>query len=183
MKKKYTASYSLSLATIALIDKYAEELEISTHEFVTKLVTEYKGAVQAEIKLEKPAKKPKCQEKLDGSPVQELYDYYMKVFNRDKRYKLEASRKAVINARLEDGYTVDECKKVIDYIRGSEFHMGNNPQNQQYIDLRDHIFNKTKFEKFLLKIQVGDAKPTAKIDQDPAQIAARLEERRKQALG
>lgn len=78
--------------------------------------------------------------------IKEVYDHYMTVFNRDNRYTLTPDRQAVIRARLEEKYTVEELKKHIDLHKKSDFHNGVNEQKKFYIDLKEHIFNKTKFD-------------------------------------
>ena len=92
--------------------------------------------------------------------IKEVYDHYMTVFHRDNRYTLTADRQAVIRARLEEKYTVEELKKHIDLHKKSDFHNGVNDQKKFYIDLKEHIFNKTKFDTRQQNIEAS--KPKAK---------------------
>jgi len=92
--------------------------------------------------------------------IKEVYNHYMTVFNRDNRYTLTPDRQAVIRARLEEKYTVEELKKHIDLHKKSDFHNGVNDQKKFYIDLKEHIFNKTKFDTRQQNIEA--TKPKAK---------------------
>lgn len=89
-----------------------------------------------------------------------VYAHYMTTFDKDPRYKLTKDRENVIKARLKEGYTVEECKQHIDFIAASEFHNGSNDQGKVYNDLKDIIFNKTKFEKRVDEIK--NSKPKTK---------------------
>lgn len=91
--------------------------------------------------------------------IKEVYDHYMTVFNRDNRYTLTPDRQAVIRARLEEKYTVEELKKHIDLHKKSDFHNGVNDQKKFYIDLKEHIFNKTKFDTRQQNIEATKPKP------------------------
>lgn len=92
--------------------------------------------------------------------IKEVYDHYMTVFNRDNRYTLTPDRQAVIRARLEEKFTVEELKKHIDLHKKSDFHNGVNDQKKFYIDLKEHIFNKTKFDIRQQNIEVVKPKST-----------------------
>lgn len=95
--------------------------------------------------------------------IKEVYDHYMTVFNRDNRYTLTPDRQAVIRARLEEKYTVEELKKHIDLHKKSDFHNGVNENKKLYIDLKEHIFNKTKFDKRLPNLEAEEQKPKPKV--------------------
>ena len=97
--------------------------------------------------------------KKDEAEIKEVYDHYMTVFNRDNRYTLTPDRQAVIRARLEEKYTVEELKKHIDLHKKSDFHNGVNDQKKFYIDLKEHIFNKTKFDTRQQNIEATKPKP------------------------
>lgn len=86
--------------------------------------------------------------KKPGDPrIMEIYDYYMKVFNKDERYKPTPDRKAAIANRLQEGFSVEECKEHIDFIAASPFHNGGGTDGKIYIDLKDIIFKRDKFHK------------------------------------
>lgn len=134
----------------AMINKMSES-EFVNRSFVNNSNDDKKDDVVPEETV-KSVVKEKSNAKY-SQEVKEVYDYYMDKFERDPRYKLDTNRKGVIKARLEDGYSVEELKLGIDYVRASEFHMGQNEQGKLYIDLNDHVFNKKKFERNLEEIK------------------------------
>lgn len=116
---------------------------------------------------------------LKNAAPREIYDYYMSTFDKDDRYKLTQERKAVIQARLDEGFSVEECKRHIDFIRASDFHMGNNDGNKMYIDLKDIIFHKNKFHKRIDEMKNFKPKAEAKElteEEMEADFQKRLEE-------
>lgn len=138
-------------------DENNEELsqlnEIQQSEKVT--ITESKSDLVNQVPdVRKTIKKP------FEAEIKEVYDHYMTVFHRDNRYTLTPDRQAVIRARLEEKFTVEELKKHIDLHKKSDFHNGVNDQKKFYIDLKEHIFNKTKFDIRQQNIEVVKPKST-----------------------
>lgn len=81
--------------------------------------------------------------------IKELWEYWKKKFEGlFVRATLTDKRKKHINARLNDGFTVDELKRYMDYIRGSEFHVKNG-----YFYIENIFREPTRVEKALNTIQ------------------------------
>ena len=74
------------------------------------------------------------------SPAREVFDYWREVFDHPGA-KWSPERKTKIEARLKDGFTVDDLKSVCDGVKVSPYHMGldrkRNPSGTVYdsIDL------------------------------------------------
>ena len=109
-----------------------------------------------------------------------IYDHYMKVFNKDPRYKLTPDRLAAIRARLDEGFTMVECKEHIDFIAASPFHNGDNKEGKIHTDLKDIIFNKTKFHKRIDEITQNRPKVIKKVKDEKAEEALMAERYRKE---
>ncbi len=99
--------------------------------------------VSTDKKLSKISKKKNW--KLE---VEEVFDYWRKVMNRDKS-KLDKKRTAKLILALEHGFSVDDLKKAVDGAKKSPFHRGDNKSGTIY-DSIDLIFrNPEKIETFI----------------------------------
>lgn len=98
--------------------------------------------VLEEKKTEDENKTQESRQDNQSPAIQEVYEYYMTRFKKDNRYELNQKRKTCIKARLDEGYTVQELKARIDFIKKSDFHAQGG-----YTDLAEHVFNKTKFQR------------------------------------
>lgn len=68
--------------------------------------------------------------------------------------KFTPERKTKIEARLKDGYTVEQIMQAIDGCRGSAFHMGENDRSTKYNDLTLICRDGVHLENFIGKIPV-----------------------------
>lgn len=69
-----------------------------------------------------------------SSEAQSVFDYWKKKRGY-QRAKLDAKRLKAINARLKDGYSVEDLCKAIDGIERSPHHMGQNDRRTVYDDI------------------------------------------------
>ncbi|WP_132769797.1 hypothetical protein [Tepidibacillus fermentans] len=82
--------------------------------------------------------------------VQQVFDFYLETFEGFfKTYSLTKERKAKIEARLKEGYTVEQIKTAIRNIRQSSFHCGENDRNKFYADITFVCRNASKLEEWI----------------------------------
>lgn len=67
-------------------------------------------------------------------PVEQVFAYWQSVM-QSPRAKLDTKRRAAVQARLKDGYTVADLKQAIDGCRNSDWHMGRNKDGKVFNDL------------------------------------------------
>ena len=112
-----------------------------------------------ELRSEQPKKSKKAKETKADVDVTEVIEYLNA--KTDSAYK--ASSKAnisVIRARLNDGYTVEDCKKVVDTKAGQWL---NNPDMVKYLR-PETLFRPSKFEGYLNECR---GKPSIRVDSPP----------------
>lgn len=86
--------------------------------------------------IDRGAEGPKKGKKADAEQVVALYEYWVQATHRDlKRTKLTPGRKAKLEARLKEGYSVSDIKAAIDAVAQSLFHQGENERQHRYDDL------------------------------------------------
>ncbi|EPQ5081235.1 YdaU family protein [Acinetobacter baumannii] len=88
-----------------------------------------------------PAEKPKENFK---NEIQEIFDFWKVTFNKNDRTVLDNPRKSKIQARLKEGYTVEDIKTAIVGCSKSQFHIEGN-----HTDLTLICRNATKLDHFL----------------------------------
>lgn len=98
--------------------------------------------------------------------IKEIIDYLNTKINSNYRYQTKTTQKS-INARLEEGYTIDDFKRVID-IKCAEW-MGT--EFEKYLT-PDTLFRPSKFEKYL-----NQKMPEKKEEIDIDAFAKRMEEK------
>lgn len=81
----------------------------------------------------------------------QIFDHYVNTFNGffPRGIKLTNDRKKKIEARLKEGYTVEQINLAITNIRTSEFHCGKNDRNTFYADLSFVCRNGSTLEKWM----------------------------------
>lgn len=99
----------------------------------------------------------KCDPVVDA--VNDIFEYWRTVMNKDSRAKLTAKRKTKVTARLKDGFTVDEIKQAIKGCAMSPYHMGDNDTGAIYDDLELICRNDEKIRRFM---QIAISKPSLK---------------------
>jgi hypothetical protein len=70
----------------------------------------------------------------ETSPVDEVWSYYVEVFNATRQV-LDSTRKTIIRNALKVR-TIEECKRAIDGLSVSPWHNGDNPQRKKYLGIR-----------------------------------------------
>ncbi|MEN8268965.1 YdaU family protein [Acinetobacter baumannii] len=88
-----------------------------------------------------PAEKPKENFK---SEIQEVFEFWKVTFNKNNRTVLDNPRKSKIQARLKEGYTVEDIKTAIVGCSKSQFHIEGN-----HTDLTLICRDATKLDHFL----------------------------------
>lgn len=81
--------------------------------------------------------------------IQEIFEFWKTVFSKSNRTALDNKRKSKIQARLKDGYTVDDIKSAIIGCSKSEYHMGKNDQNTVYNDIELICRDATRLDQFM----------------------------------
>lgn len=82
--------------------------------------------------------------------VRVVFDFWVETMGRHpKRTKLTGDRRAKIQARLRDGYGVEQLKAAILGCAHSGWHMGENPKGKEYNDLTLIMRSGSKLEGFM----------------------------------
>lgn len=67
--------------------------------------------------------------------TRKVFDYWVQTTGRNNAVKLDAKRRGKIQARLAEGYTVEQlCRAVYGFSR-DPFHSGDNPRGKKYLDI------------------------------------------------
>ena len=80
--------------------------------------------------------------------IREIFAYWQYRLNKHQA-KLSPDRKAKIQARLKDGYTVEQIKQGIDGNKASPYHQGANDTGAVYDDIELICRNGSKLENFI----------------------------------
>lgn len=109
------------------------------------------GKDQGSTLVEQQAARPPAERNTRADQVAAVFAHWQKVMGHSKA-KLDAKRQRLIEARLKDGYTVEDLCNAITGCSQSPFHMGQNEQGTRYdgIDLicRDGAKVDSFLEKF-----------------------------------
>lgn len=90
-------------------------------------------------------------------PSRVIFDYWREVHNHPKA-RLDDKRRKLINARLSDGYTVEDLMTAIDGCKASLFHQGDNRDGKVYDGL-DLICRDGAHVDQFIKIAHEDSNP------------------------
>jgi hypothetical protein len=86
------------------------------------------------------------------SKVQEVFDHYVqgwqKAIGTGKAPILDRPRTSSIQARLKEGFSVDDLKKAIDGLWLTPWNMGENPDGKKFIDVSLVCRNASQVERF-----------------------------------
>lgn len=80
--------------------------------------------------------------------VKEVFDHWITTMGKTSQAKLTDKRKKCIEARLKEGYTVDQIKQAIEGCAKSPHHMGQNDSGTVYDDLTLICRSGDKVEQF-----------------------------------
>lgn len=125
-----------------------EPEQISNTELVTR-----KPRVEHSAEGEKEREKEREGERNNMSrqtrdQVKEVFDHWITTMGKTSQAKLTDKRKKCVEARLKEGYTVDQIKQAIEGCAKSPHHMGQNDSGTVYDDLTLICRSGDKVEQF-----------------------------------
>jgi hypothetical protein len=95
-----------------------------------------------------------------GADVLRIFEHWVNSSGRDPvRTRLTTQRKRKVQARLNEGYTIDEILAAIEGVRQSSFHQGVNDSGTRYDDLTVICRDGSQVERFAALTEESD--PTA----------------------
>jgi uncharacterized phage protein (TIGR02220 family) len=97
----------------------------------------------------------------DNEAVKEIFLYWQAQMNSPQS-RLTPERRQKIQARMEQGYSVEQIKKGIDGCGASAWHMGANDRQEKFNDLTLICRNGSQLEKFIAKASGGNGHVGAK---------------------
>ena len=77
-----------------------------------------------------------------------VFNHWLEVMGKGPRHKLTSDRRRKIDARLKEGYTVDEIKRAVTGCTYSAWHMGDNPAKKEHNGIGVICRNGEKLEEF-----------------------------------
>lgn len=83
--------------------------------------------------------------------ILEVFEFWKETMNKAPRTSLTKERKAKIVARLNDGFTVEDLKRIILVVSTDPWWRGSNQRNKAYDDVVNIFRNATRAEEFLNK--------------------------------
>lgn len=78
-----------------------------------------------------------------------IFNYWKRATGRTEKVKLDSARQTKIKARLNEGRTVEDICKAIDYYAASPYHQGENPMRKRYDDITTICRDAGQIEKAL----------------------------------
>jgi len=96
-----------------------------------------------------PASKTLKDLSANADPVAEIFDHWVSVMGKTGAAKLTPKRKKSIQARLRDGYTLDQVKRAIENCRSDPWSMGENDRHVPFNDLELICRSGEKLESFI----------------------------------
>jgi uncharacterized phage protein (TIGR02220 family) len=85
---------------------------------------------------------------LDKTLCEEVFEYWSQIMNHSKAI-MDSKRRRVIDARLKEGYSVEQLKQAIDGCKASSFHQGQNDRQQIYDDIELICRSASNVDKFI----------------------------------
>lgn len=86
--------------------------------------------------------------------IKEVFTYWQTTLGYQDRQLTNTSktdRRPKINARFEDGFTVEQLKAVVDYAKQDPFLQGDNDRHRRYDDIENLFRNKRRVEQYLAR--------------------------------
>lgn len=99
-----------------------------------------------------------------------VFDHWVMRMGKGSSTKLTKGRKSKIEARLKEGYSIDDIKQAIDGCANSGHHMGQNDTGTVYDDLTLICRNGEKVEWF--KNNIAKVKPNEQVANQPKRASA-----------
>ena len=94
------------------------------------------------------------------SEVAQVFEHWKSVMD-SPRSNLDKKRKTAIEARLKDGFSVDDLKSAIDGCRKTPHNMGDNDRGQKFNDIELICRNAPNVERFMNATGASPPKPKA----------------------
>ncbi len=104
--------------------------------------------------------------------VQQVFEHWQQVTGKHKA-KLTNDRKQKVQARLREGFSVDELKEAVDGLAKSAWHQGDNPQGKRYDDLALVCRQGSKVEQFIELARTGGGNGANRQSSQPRSAAGR----------
>jgi len=95
--------------------------------------------------------------KVDPAQIEQVFAHWKATINPRSLAVLDARRTVKIGWAIHD-YGVENCKKAVDGITKSPWHMGHNPQNKKYCDVELIFRHADNVEKFIEMADQRDAR-------------------------
>jgi len=119
-----------------------------TDEYTQKLLRDFNFVPTRS--LESPDKVPPNRiEENRIEEIQEVFNHWVSVMNKNSGTKLTGDRKRKIKARLNEGFTVSQIKQAVIGCKNSDYHMGQNDQRKLYNDIELICRSGSKVEGFI----------------------------------
>lgn len=96
-------------------------------------------------------------DKVPPSEANQIFTYWQEVMKKTSMAKLTERRRKSIQARLREGYSVDQIKQAINGCAQSPYHMGQNDSGTVYDDLTLICRSGDKLEQFANNIGKGSS--------------------------
>jgi hypothetical protein len=121
--------------------------------------------------LQKPSKPVKITKyRPSDDEIQCVFEYWKSVMGRNNGTHLDANRTKLIKWALDTYQSVERCKLAINGLAASAWHMGQNPSETKYNELK-HVFkDSSAFESF----EMRGAKAKTYIDTDTGKVKVKI---------
>lgn len=113
------------------------------------------GDGQASLPLAPAAEKPDPL----GPQVREVFEHWRQVMHKTLPTKLDSKRRRAVEARLREGYTVEQLRKAVEGCAATPFNAGQNDRGIRYDDLELICRDASHVDRFL---ESADHPPAAK---------------------
>jgi uncharacterized phage protein (TIGR02220 family) len=84
--------------------------------------------------------------------IRAVFDHWKTVMGRNGHTRLTDDRRRKIKARLKEGYTVEQLKRVIEAVRADPFYMGQNDRRRPYNDFKTIFRDAQQVDGFLEQV-------------------------------
>ena len=121
-----------------------ESEQVTSPESVLEVSRNCTGSSPETVHTKERRKETTQKKDESGAVVDEVFEFFRQKTNSHVRSTTQSLR-SCIQARIDDGYTLDDCKKAIMFSYASK---KDNPEQRQYIRI-DTIFRPSKFSGYL----------------------------------
>ena len=139
------------LITLTNWDKYQLHTDVANND-TNKALTKNQQSVNKALTPNKNDKNGENDknENIYVPQADDVWNYYHeKISSLGKARKKTEKKTKHIKARLDDGFTAEQLKTVIDNVFADEFMRGNNERGKEYLEIENFFRNTEKVEKWL----------------------------------